>query len=115
LGGGHVYSFAISGAALPDYLAYAQYARENFHPGAMAFVIIANDFDESLLKYKHEPRFRYFTDDGRTLCVDYAISWWKELLRHSATLRYVMHNLEAGPRLAELLGGQPFPAPGGAL
>lgn len=115
LGSGHVYSFAISGAALPDYLAYAQYARETFRPAAMAFVIIGNDFDESLLKYKHEPRFHYFTDDGRTVCVDYDVSDVKELLRHSATLRYVMHNLEAGPRLAELLHGTRFPGPGDAL
>jgi len=115
LGGGHVYSFAISGAALPDYLAYAQYARETFRPRAMAFVIISNDFDESLLKYKHEPRFHYFTDEGRTVCVDYEISAAKEILRHSATLRYVMHNLEAGPRLAELLHARPVPGPGDAL
>ena len=44
--------FGTSSSALSNYLAYADYAAKRFHPQAMVFVIIGNDFDESLLKYK---------------------------------------------------------------
>jgi hypothetical protein len=98
-GRGRVYGIGVSGASLSQYLVFAQYARANFHPHAMSFVIIENDFDESLLKYKSEPRFHYFAEDGSLTRVDYQLSTAKKLLRHSATLRYVMLNLEAAHRL----------------
>jgi hypothetical protein len=99
---GRVYSFAISGAPLSQYLAYAEYARKDFRADALAFVVAPNDFDESLLKYKSEGRFYYFGDDGSMQRVDYDLSGVKALLRHSAVLRYVMQNMEAGQRLDQL-------------
>lgn len=48
--GGTSLSFGTSGSTLSSYLAYAGYASKVFHPNAMAFIIIGNDFDESLLK-----------------------------------------------------------------
>jgi len=96
---GRVYSFAISGAPLSQYLAYAEYARKDFRADALAFVVAPNDFDESLLKYKSEGRFHYFKDDGSIERVDYDLSAVKAFLRHSAVLRYVMQNIEAGQRL----------------
>jgi len=68
----------------------------------MTVAIIGNDFDESLLKYKTEPRFHYFAEDGSLTRVDYQLSTAKKLLRHSATLRYVMLNLDASHRLNAL-------------
>lgn len=112
-GKGRVYGFAMSGAPLSQYLAYAEYARQAFRPAAMAFVVIGNDFDESLLEVKSEGRFHYFAADGTLQRVDYAASPAKQLLRHSALLRYVMLNLEASHRLGELaqsLRGEPFAA-----
>ena len=104
-GRGRVYSMGISGAPLSQYLAFARFAQTHFRPQAMAFVIISNDFDESLLKYKSEPRFHYFDEAGgevRLRRVDYEISPVKSVLRRSAFLRYVMLNVQAGPRLGEL-------------
>ena len=51
-GKGRIYGLGYSGAPLSQYLAFADFARNEFKPDAMAFVIIGNDFDESLLKYK---------------------------------------------------------------
>ncbi len=57
---GRVYSFGSSGSALAQYLAYATYARDVFHPAGMAFVIVGNDFDEGLLAYRQWAGFHYF-------------------------------------------------------
>jgi hypothetical protein len=101
-GAGRVYSFGISGAPLSTYLAYAEYARKAFRPDALAIVVIDNDFDESLLKYKSEPRLHYFTDEGELRRVDYEISPAKKILRSSAFLRYAEHHLLVSQRLANL-------------
>ena len=55
-----VYSFAIRGSPLSQYLAFAEYARDKYRPDAMVFVIVGNDFDESLLAYKEEPGYFCF-------------------------------------------------------
>ena len=105
-GRGRVYSIGLSGAPLSQYLVFADYARATFRPSAMAFCIIGNDFDESLLKYKSDHRFHYFEERGGRLelrRVDYRLSPAKKLLRESAFLRYVMLNLSAGARIDELL------------
>jgi hypothetical protein len=65
LGGtGRVYSIGLSGAPLSQYLVFAEFAKNALHPNAMAFFIIGNDFDESLLRYKADPRFHYFAENG---------------------------------------------------
>jgi SGNH hydrolase-like domain, acetyltransferase AlgX len=105
-GSGRVYSIGVSGAPLSQYLVYAQYASRTFRPDAMAFAIISNDFDESLMKYKSEPRFHYFDEKGGEVTlrrVDYALSPAKQVLRHSAFLRYVMYNAAAEQRIQALL------------
>lgn len=110
-GRGRVYGFGMSGAPLSQYLVYAEYARQTFRPAAMAFVIIGNDFDESLLKYKSDARFHYFDAHGRLHRVDYRLSGAKRLLRRSAVLRYALHNLEAVQRLqllAQSLRGETY-------
>ncbi len=100
LGGqGRVYSLGISGAPLSTYLAFADYARAQFRPNALAVVVIGNDFDESLLKYKSEPRLHYFTDGGELRRIDYEISPAKKLMRSSALLRYTQHHLLIGHKL----------------
>jgi hypothetical protein len=104
LGGkGRVYSFAISGAPLSQYLAYAEYARKEFRADSLAIVVAPNDFDESLLKYKSEPRLHYFAEDGTLQRLDYEISSTRKFLRQSAVLRYAMQNLNAGLRVDALL------------
>ena len=99
---GRVYSMGISGAPLSQYLAFAEYARRTFRPDALAIVVIGNDFDESLLRYKAEPRHHYFTDSGELKRIDYEISPAKRVLRHSALLRYTQHHLHLGHKLDAL-------------
>lgn len=104
-GKGRVYSIGLSGAALSQYLVFAEFSRTTFRPNAMAFVIIGNDFDESLLKYMADRRFHYFEDNGNELVlrrVDYEISTTKTILRKSAFVRYVMLNLHAGHMLDDV-------------
>lgn len=111
LGGqGRVYTFGMSGAPLSQYLAYAEYARNTFRADALAIVIAPNDFDESLTKYKSDGRFYYFTDDGKFQRIDYELHGLKSWLRHSAALRYIMYNLDAGIRLQSWQAAQARPA-----
>ena len=101
-GRARVYSFGLSGGALPQYLEYAKYAHDTFHPQGMAFVIIGNDFDESRLKYANSPRLHHYDDQGRIVLRDYDLGAAKRLLRHSAFIRYVMLNMISGYRLDQL-------------
>lgn len=59
---GRVYGFGTSGSSLSQYLAYARYVRDTFHPTALTVVIVGNDFDESLRTYKNEPGLHYFAE-----------------------------------------------------
>jgi hypothetical protein len=99
-GKARVYSYAISGSALSQYLAYAEYAARRFQARAEVINIIGNDFDESLLKYKQLPGYHYFAEAGdgglRLERVDYAPSWVHDLVRHSALARYLFINLALG-------------------
>ena len=96
---GRVYSFGSSGSALSQYLAYARYARETFHPACLAVLIIGNDFDESLLKYKSEPGYHYFQErpNGELALtrVNREVNPWRRLVAGLALARYVVVNLEA--------------------
>jgi hypothetical protein len=98
-GKGRVYSIGLSGAPLSQYLVFAEFSAATFRPNAMVFVIIENDFDESLLKYNADPRFHYFEEHGDQFTlrrVDYEISPVKKILRSSAFVRYVWWNLQGG-------------------
>jgi len=109
---GRVYSFGVSGAPLSQYLVEADFARSTFHPNAMVVVIVGNDFDESLLQYKSEPGMQYFQPGTNGLFltrVDYVPSTARRVLRRSAVVRYLFHNLNVvGPwqrfRAAQYLG-----------
>ncbi len=62
----------------------------------MVFVLIANDFDESLMSRGSLPGYHYFddgTDQPRPLKrVDYESSWLRSLARHSALARHLRLN-----------------------
>ena len=99
-----VYSFGASGAPLSQYLAYADWAARTFAPQRMAFVVVGNDFDESLLKYKQDPGFHYFvpsqdgSGDGPGLELvrqDYEPGLFARLMRHSSLARYLVFHLHA--------------------
>ncbi len=95
---GRVYGFGTSGSSLSQYLAYARYVRDTFHPAGLTVVIVGNDFDESLLKYKSEPGLHYFVDspDGNLelIRLDRPVPWWRDILASSSLGMYLYVNLE---------------------
>lgn len=90
--GKRVYSFGMSGAPLPQYLAEAQYVRDKFRPAAIVVIIGGNDFDESLGRFKSAVGQHYFADAPDSTLVleraDYQPSRVRRFLRHSALVRY---------------------------
>lgn len=101
-----VYSFGMSGAPLSQYLAYARFVRDEFRPAKMVFVIVGNDFDESLLASKTSPGFHSFAqeqDGGLALQrIDYTPSTATRLLRQSKLAMYLITNTQALQRLRGL-------------
>jgi len=99
-----VYTFAVSGAALSQYLAYAEFAREKFRHDGLIAVVVGNDFDESLAKYTRKPGLHAFVDgEGGDLVLrrfDSAVPLSKRIIRRSALFRYLVANLSVG-RLPE--------------
>lgn len=97
-GRARVYSFGVSGSPLSEYLAFAEYARDTYHPDALVIAIIGNDFDESLLAYKKDPGYHYFAErpDGslELVRIDYAPGRMKQIARHFALARYCLINLD---------------------
>lgn len=117
-GAGRVYSFGASGSQLPQYLAYARYARDTYHPDMLAIVIVGNDFDESLWEYKRAPGFHYLErdSDGRPRLVlapwsPTHATWLHAVgsrlgLRNLALVRYLRENVpQAEAGLTRLFGG----------
>lgn len=92
---GRIYSFGSNGAPLSQYLSYAINAKEVFNPVAMVFVIIGNDFDESIITYKNSPGYHYFpndSDSSELIRVDYTPSPWIERIKSSHLIRYLFFN-----------------------
>jgi hypothetical protein len=105
---GRVYSFGISGGALTQYLGEAEFAKAHFHPTGLVVVIVGNDFDECLRRYKAQASYYYFADGptGLTLThMDYAPSLWRRALGWFAVTRYLWLNLGLGPTIAHLTAG----------
>ncbi len=105
---GRVYSFGASGSPLSNYLAYANYATQTFHAQTLVFIVVGNDFDESLTKYKNAPGFHYFTDVSDRLELarkDYQPTLMKRLSWRSALVRYIAFNLQiSGQTMTGLFG-----------
>jgi len=103
-----VYSFGISGAPLSQYLVWADLARRVYRPSAMVFLIIGNDFDESLARYRVYPGFHHYVagpDGGLELVrFDFEVGPLRELVRRSALARYLFYNLQITSRLPQLEG-----------
>lgn len=121
-----VYSFGASGAPLSQYLAYAAYVRDEFRPRGMVFVVVGNDFHESMLKHWWGHPLAYFDDGGagpgsgadasagrpaslvgNASAPDLVTmpraepTWWRSLGKRSNLLRYLTSNvgLEAAWRV----------------
>jgi hypothetical protein len=99
-----VYGIGSSGSALPQYLAYARYARERLNPRAFVFVIYQNDFFESVAGKSPVAGHHYFTPNGRVVRYDRpAESIWRRVIFSSAFFRYLWLNVKL-PRFFR--GGQ---------
>ena len=100
------YAFGVSGAPLSQYLAFAQYAKK-YNPIAWVFVIIANDFDESMCYYKRTPGMHCFELNGHgddyNMVLNESVNkgWAHSLIRESALIRYLY--LTAGVRSSVLV------------
>ena len=89
-----IYPIAVNGAPLSQYLAFADFALDNFNPSTLIFVINENDFDESWDSIKGSPGFYYFTDYGDLKLKHYELSPLKSFLRKSAFIRYLIVDLQ---------------------
>jgi hypothetical protein len=102
-----VYSFGASGAPMSQYLAVAGFLRHRYRPAGLVILVVGNDFDESLLRYKTAPGFFYFDEQGESLKlvrVDYHPSSLRRQLRRSAVSRYLFANLKITELPAQIRG-----------
>ena len=92
-----VYSFAMGGATLGQFLAWARYARDVFRPRGMVIVITNNVYHYSLIEYANLPGYHYFADHGGPRLVleriDFVPNPAFRLAGRSALARYLVYNL----------------------
>jgi hypothetical protein len=105
---GRVYSFAFGGLKLPMYLAYAHYIRQNFHPDGMVFVIVGNDYDESISKFNNKPNYYLFypTENEKLIWKlnPYQLQIDDRILRYSSLYRYIKNNLNGVAQIEFIRG-----------
>lgn len=98
-GKGKVYSFGISGSQLAQYVAMGEYVWREFHPQGLVFVIIGNDFDESLVQVRSGLHLfkRHSQDQSLSLIrTDYQPTVLETILKHSAVVRYLWSTVGVG-------------------
>jgi len=100
-----VYAFAMSGWPLSQYLRVGEYVRGAYKPTALVIVVVGNDFDESLLRYRVSRwGLNFFAEHaGDSLVLTRADDLpkpWYWFVRRSALFRYLRYNvhLNASPR-----------------
>jgi hypothetical protein len=88
-----IYSLGVSGSALSQYLAFARFAEKEFDPKAFVFIIVGNDFDESLCEIRPLEGHHCFDDSfSLTLIPFQGFSFARNLARNSALMRYAILN-----------------------
>lgn len=89
-----VYSVGISGAPLSQYLAFAEFAESEFEPQSYVFVVVSNDFDESVCSIRPQVGHHCFDENlSNQLIPFHGFSFLRSLARSSALLRYIVFNL----------------------
>ena len=103
--GKDAYSFAVSGASLSQYIAYAKYVEQTYNPQKYIFVIIENDFDQSICSIKetlpasyYEGQFCYDKDWNLKLNEFKGYSLINFIARKSNFIRYTVLNAGINPR-----------------
>ena len=100
-----VYSFAVSGASLSQYIACAKYVEKTYDPQNYIFVIIENDFDQSICSIKeslptnyYEGQFCYDKNWNLKLNEFNGYSLINSIARKSNFIRYAVLNVGINPR-----------------
>ncbi len=96
-GEARVYSFGVSGSHLAQYLAFAELAKNTYHPSAMVFLVTNGDILESLFHnatdhYGHY----YYVDHTGTLAlqrVDFSPGYFRHVISLTALGQYLFFNL----------------------
>jgi hypothetical protein len=101
-----VYGFGMSGAPFSQYLHMNRYVRKVFTPDIIVFVLVDNDFDESIAEFKQQPYLMQLTmsDAGLTERppVPYEPSGFKRMMSRSSAVRYLEVNLHFTQRIRQL-------------
>ena len=89
-----VYQFGVSGVSISQYIQMLKYTKKEFSPQHYVLVIVGNDFDESLCKYKIKPGTWCFNDDFDLEFNPFiGFKGFRNFMRKSATLRYIVFNV----------------------
>jgi len=102
--GYEVYSFGHDGAPLSQYLHMSRYVDRNFEPDVLVFVLIHNDFDESIASLVHKPYFLQLsiTEAGIEEIQPTSRRLY-QFLTYSATFRYLYSNLKIASLYFDLI------------
>lgn len=108
-GQGRFYGLGFSGSPLTNYLAYARFAYKHYKPDAEVFVIVGNDFDESLCRYHNQHEGMYCFEENNKgqldlVLDDFQPGFLRSAARRSALMRYVF--LTAGFDWRSLVGAR---------
>jgi len=91
-----VYAFGISGAPLSQYLLMSRYVAARFDPSVLVFVIVHNDFTESIRELEPKPLLLQVSLKPDTPeevpPVEYHPNRWRRLLGRSAGVRFFYLN-----------------------
>ena len=99
-----VYPFGVAGSPMSQYLAFAEYARDNFRPDGLVIVIVDNDYKQSgFLAAPFEAVLQRLADAPR-LGLDYAVAFrpWREIFGD----RLTVYPMEAARMPQGLLASQ---------
>jgi hypothetical protein len=101
-----VYSFAASGAPLSQYLIWARHAVRQYGARALIITVVSNDYDESHAAYQTKPGFAHYVPDHngelRLRLFEYRPGIMRDLAVRTSLGRYLIFNLQLGPRWLEL-------------
>ncbi len=91
-----VYSFAMGGSSLTQYLHMARYARRHYDPNTFIINVVHNDFDEMFLADSRAAGMLVFDDYFQECLVPTrTASAFCNVTRKSALLRYILFNCKA--------------------
>lgn len=88
-----VNGIGMSGSPLSQYLAYSKLVKQDINPDYFVFVIVGNDFDESMTRYLTNAGYHHYNDDLQIVRFDLKTPLHKKIIRSSAIARYFAINM----------------------